>query len=155
MRLIIDGDAFPNLLKPIVHRAIEKREIETIVVSNKKITIGESRFVQYIIVSQGLDMADKHIDEMLQSNDIVITADIPLADKVVSKNCIALDHRGILYTCDNIKQYLAMRNLMEEIRSSGEITKGPKPFDKKDINAFANEFQKLLTRKHRKIVDEN
>lgn len=147
MRLIIDGDAFPNLLKPIVHRAIEKRKIETIVVSNKKISIGESRLVKYTIVSQGLDMADKHIDEMLQNDDIVITADIPLAYKVVSKNCIALDHRGILYTSDNIKQFLAMRNLMEEIRSSGEITKGPKPFDKKDIHAFSNEFQKLLTKK--------
>lgn len=149
MRLLIDGDAFPNLLKPIVHKAIEKRVIETIIVSNKKITIGESKHVRYILVSQGLDMADKHIEDLVIAGDLVITADIPLADKVVAKNCHAIDHRGTLYSAENIKQFLAMRNLMDEIRSSGEITRGPKPFDKKDVYAFSNEFQKVLDKFYR------
>ncbi len=147
MRVIIDADAFPNLLKPIVLRAIEKRELKTIVVSNKRVFIGPSSHIDYIVVGQGQDMADKHIEEMVLFGDLVITADIPLADKVISKNAYAIDHRGTLYTVENIKQYLAVRNLMDEIRSSGEITRGPKPFDKKDVYSFSNEFQKILSRK--------
>lgn len=146
MRLFIDGDAFPNLLKPIVLRAIEKKSIETIVVSNKKIFIGESKLITYHLVEQGADVADNLIAEMVTKNELVITADIPLADKVVSKNAYAIDHRGELYDAENIKQYLAMRNLMEEIRSMGEITRGPAPFGKKDIHAFSNQLQKFLTR---------
>ena len=146
MRLFIDGDAFPNLLKPIVLRAIEKKSIETIVVSNKKIFIGESKLITYHLVEQGADVADNLIAELVAENELVITADIPLADKVVSKNAYAIDHRGELYNTENIKQYLAMRNLMEEIRSMGEITRGPAPFGKKDIHAFSNQLQKFLTR---------
>ena len=146
MRLFIDGDAFPNLLKPIVLRAIEKKSIETIVVSNKKIFIGESKLITYHLVEQGADVADNLIAEMVTKNELVITADIPLADKVVTKNAYAIDHRGELYNTENIKQYLAMRNLMEEIRSMGEITRGPAPFGKKDIHAFSNQLQKFLTR---------
>ena len=77
---------------------------------------------------------------------MVITADIPLADRVISKQAHAIDHRGELYTVDNIKQYLAMRNLMESIRESGEITAGPKPFGTKDAHAFANSFNAFLSK---------
>lgn len=145
MRLFIDGDAFPNLLKPIIVRAIEKRELETIVVSNKNVYMGESRFISYILVEQGADMADNHIVHSVAEGELVITADIPLADKIISKKAHAIDHRGQLYSAENIKQYLAMRNLMEEIRSSGEITKGPPPFNKKDVHAFSNQLQKFLS----------
>ena len=146
MKLYIDGDAFPNLLKPIVLKAINKRELETIVVSNKRVFIGESSHISYIIVAQGMDMADKHIEDLAYDNDLVITADIPLADKVIHKKAYALDHRGTLYTDENIKQYLAMRNLMDEIRSSGEMTRGPAPFSKKDVYEFSNGLQKILTK---------
>jgi len=144
VRLLIDGDAFPNLLKPIILKAINKRAIESIVVSNKKIHIGESEHIRYEIVSEGIDGADNRIVELIKEGDLVITADIPLADKSISKNALALDHRGELYTRDNIKSYLAMRNLMAEIRDSGEITKGPKPFGKKDVEAFANGLYKRI-----------
>jgi len=146
MRVFIDGDAFPNLLKPIVTRAIEKKALETIVVSNKKIYLGESRFVSYVIVEQGADEADNYIADMVLEGELVITADIPLADKIVTKKAHAIDHRGELYNSENIKQYLAMRNLMEEIRSSGEMTRGPAPFSKKDIHAFSNQLQKFLSK---------
>lgn len=146
MRLFIDGDAFPNLLKPIVVRAIEKKELETIVVSNKKIYMGESRFISYVLVEQGADVADNHIAHSVAEGELVITADIPLADKIISKKAHAIDHRGQLYSAENIKQYLAMRNLMEEIRSSGETTRGPPPFNKKDVHAFSNQLQKFLLR---------
>jgi len=81
---------------------------------------------------------------MLEASDMVITADIPLADRTISKGAHAIDHRGEIYTPDNIKHYLAMRNLMECIRDSGEITKGPKPFTSKDASRFANALNNVL-----------
>ena len=144
MKIYIDGDAFPNLLKPIVLKQIEKLKTPTYVVANKKINIGKSDLISYLVVDAGADEADHKIVEMLCEGDLVITADIPLADRVISKNAHAIDHRGELYSKDNIKQYLAMRNLMESIREMGEITKGPKPFGQKDAEHFANQFNKFL-----------
>lgn len=145
MKLYIDGDALPNILKPILVRAIEKRNIETYVVSNKKISIGsKAKHIHYLIVEAGADEADNKIIEMLDSEDLVITADIPLADRTITKEGHAIDHRGELYTTENIKQYLAMRDLMQSIRDSGEITKGPPPFTQKDAQKFANQLNKFL-----------
>ena len=146
MRIFVDGDAFPNLLKTILFRQIERLKIETLVFSNKHITIGKSDLIRYIIVEQGADEADNQIVEAIEEGDLVITADIPLADRTISKKAHAIDHRGELYSVDNIKQYLAMRNLMEKIRESGEMTKGPKPFDQKDAHQFANQLNKFLTK---------
>lgn len=146
MTLFIDGDAFPNLLKPIVLRAIERLALHTKVIANKKITIGKSNHIEYIIVDQGADEADHHIVALCQRGDLVITADIPLADRIIDKDAHAIDHRGELYSMDNIKQYLAMKNLMESTRESGEITGGPKPFGPKDAHAFANQFNAFLTK---------
>lgn len=144
LKLYVDGDAFPNLLKPILLRQIERLGLETVVIANKRIDIGKSKYIQYIIVESGADEADHKIVEMLEEGDLVITADIPLADRVISKNAHAIDHRGELYSVDNIKQYLAMRNLMEKIRESGEITKGPKAFSQKDAHEFANQLNSFL-----------
>jgi len=146
LKIYVDGDAFPNLLKPILFRAIERLSLETFVVANKKINIGKSPYITYMIVDAGADEADDKIVEMLSEGDLVITADIPLADRVISKNAHAIDHRGELYSVDNIKQYLAMRNLMDKIRESGEITKGPKAFGEKDAHLFANQLNSFLTR---------
>ncbi|HIP61897.1 MAG TPA: YaiI/YqxD family protein [Sulfurovum sp.] len=146
MTLFIDGDAFPNLLKPIVLKAIERLSIQTKVIANKKINIGKSKHIEYIIVDLGADEADNHIVELAQKGDLVITADIPLADRIISKNAHAIDHRGELYSAENIKQYLAMRNLMESIRDSGEMTGGPKAFGTKDAHAFANQFNSFLAK---------
>ncbi len=148
MTLFIDGDAFPNLLKPIVLRSIERLSLSTKVIANKKINIGRSKYIEYIIVSQGADEADHHIVNLCNENDLVITADIPLADRIIAKNAHAIDHRGELYSVENIKQYLAMRNLMESIRESGEMTGGPKPFGVKDAHAFANQFNAFLAKNH-------
>ena len=149
MKLFIDGDAFPNLLKAIVLRAVEKQKIDTVVIANKKINIGTSNHIKYIIVDQGADEADDKIVELVETNDLVITADIPLADRTIAKNAHAIDHRGAMYTQDNIKQYLAIRNLMQEIRDSGEMTKGPAPFSQKDAQQFANSLNACL-QKHNK-----
>jgi len=150
MKIYIDGDAFPNALKPIIIKQINRLHVETIVVANKKINIGKSDLVKYLIVEQGADVADAKIVELAQAGDLVITADIPLADFIISKDAHAIDHRGELYSVDNIKQYLAMRNLMDKIRESGEITKGPKPFGQKDAELFANQLNAFLS-KHYKV----
>lgn len=149
MTLFIDGDAFPNLLKPIVLRSIERLSLPAKVIANKKINIGKSKHIAYIIVGQGADEADHHIVELCQEGDLVITADIPLADRIISKNAHAIDHRGELYSVDNIKQYLAMRNLMESIRESGQMTGGPKAFGQKDAHAFANQLHAFLTKHYK------
>lgn len=146
MILFIDGDAFPNLLKSILFRSIERLEISTKVIANKKIHIGTSKHIEYIIVDQGADEADHRIVELCERGDLVITADIPLADRIISKNAHAIDHRGELYSTDNIKQYLAMRNLMASIRESGEMTGGPKAFGTKDAHAFANQLNAFLAK---------
>lgn len=146
LTIYVDADAFVNLLKPILFRAIERLNINTVVVSNKKVDIGKSKYISYVIVEAGADEADHKIVEMLQKGDLVITADIPLADRVINKEAHAIDHRGELYSVDNIKQYLAMRNLMDKIRESGEITKGPKPYTQKDAQGFANQLNAFLTK---------
>lgn len=142
--MYIDGDALPNILKPILLRTIERLQLQTFVISNKRISIGESKYVTYIIVDAGADEADNKIIEMIEQDDLVITADIPLADRVVTNKANAIDHRGELFDADNIKHYLAMRNLMEEIRSSGEITKGASAFTQKDAQKFANQLNKFF-----------
>ncbi len=146
MKLYIDGDALPNLLKPIITKQIKRLSIETIVVSNKKIFLIDASTISYIIVQAGADEADKKIIDLVDKNDLVITADIPLADFVIAKDAHAIDHRGERYTKENIKQYLAIRNLMDEIRSTGEITKGPAPFSKKDAQNFANQLNAFLAK---------
>ncbi|MFT7880617.1 MAG: YaiI/YqxD family protein [Sulfurimonas sp.] len=146
MTLYIDGDAFPNLLKPIVLRSVERLNLPTKVIANKKIHIGPSEHIKYIVVEQGADEADHRIVALCEAGDLVITADIPLADRIISKEAHAIDHRGELYTVENIKQYLAMRNLMESIRESGEITAGPKPFSQKDAHNFANQLHSFLAK---------
>jgi len=149
LKIFVDGDAFPNALKPILLKQIKRLHVETIVVANKKIDIGKSDLITYMIVDAGADEADHKIVEMCQEGDLVITADIPLADRVITKNSHAIDHRGELYSVDNIKQYLAMRNLMEKIRESGEITKGPKPFGVKDAEQFANQLNAFLSKHYK------
>ncbi|WP_331774225.1 YaiI/YqxD family protein [Sulfurospirillum sp. 1612] len=146
MRVFVDGDAFPNILKPILLRAIERLGLETYVISNKRVDIGKSKHISYIIVAAGADEADHKIVEMADAGDLIITADIPLADRIIDKNAHAIDHRGALYSKENIKQYLAMRNLMQEIRDSGEKTRGPAPFGRKDAHEFANQLNAFLTR---------
>ncbi len=147
MKLFIDGDAFPNLLKPIVYRAINRVALPTYVISNKRISIGESTHINYIIAASGPDEADNKIVEMVQEGDLVITSDIPLADRIVTKKAYVIDHSGKLLDEDNVKQALAIRDLMQSIRDTGEVTKGQAPFSKKHAQQFANQLNIFLNRK--------
>jgi uncharacterized protein YaiI (UPF0178 family) len=103
MTLYIDGDALPNLLKPILFRAINRESLSTIVVSNKKINIGHSENISYTIAALGPDEADNRIVEMVEEGDLVITSDIPLADRVITKKAFVIDHSGKLFDEDNVK----------------------------------------------------
>jgi hypothetical protein len=103
-------------------------------------------YISSITVSAGFDVADNHIVAMVQQGDLVITADIPLADRVVEKGGYAIDPRGDLYTETNIKHRLAMRNLLDELRNGGMITGGPSSFGRKDIQAFAYQLDRFLTK---------
>jgi len=150
MTLYIDGDALPNLLKPILFRAINRESLSTIVVSNKRIHIGDSEYISYTIAGSGPDEADNRIVEMVEKEDLVITSDIPLADRVIAKKAYVINHSGKLFDEDNVKQALAMRDLMQSIRDTGEITKGQAPFGKKDVQKFANQLNQFLNRQRRK-----
>ncbi len=151
MKILIDGDAFPNLLKPIVIKASKRLEIAIVIVSNKKIYMGKSHLITAYIVEPGMDKADDMIVQIAQEGDLVITADIPLAKRLLQEDVFALDHRGTLYTKECIGQYLAMRNFMQELRESGIYSDGPKPFGKKDVHSFSNVLNIFLSKKERKI----
>ena len=123
-------------------------KLPTYVIANKKINIGKSQYIEYLIVDAGVDEADHKIVEMVIEKDLVITADIPLADRVISKNAHTVDHRGELYSVENIKQYLTMRNFMQEMRDAGTMTGGPKAFGVKDAQSFANQLNAFFQKNH-------
>lgn len=144
MTIFVDADAFPNVLKEILLRFVLKRGIRTRFIANKKISIPDVAFISMEIAPQGVDEADHLIAFTCNEKDLVITADIPLADRVVAKGAIGLDPRGTIYTKENIKGLLAMRNLMQELRDGGEITGGPSAIGEKEKRAFADALNALL-----------
>lgn len=146
VRIWIDADACPNPVKELVFRTSRKREVPVIVVANQTLRAPESKLISVVTVPHGADKADDRIAEQIRENDIVITQDIPLAARAVEKNCIAIGVRGELFDESSIGSRLASRNLMDHLRSAGMETKGPKPFGPKDLQTFANQLDKLLTR---------
>lgn len=148
MRIFIDADACPKAVKEILYRASVRTSTELILVANRYIQTPVSPLIKVITVSAGFDEADKRIAEMVESNDLVITADIPLADIVVDKNAFALNPRGTLYTKDTIKRQLATRNLMEQLRDNQMISGGPPAFNKSDSEALANQLDRILAKRH-------
>ncbi len=146
MRIFIDADAFPNVIKDILVRASVRLNVPLVFVANKPLRVDDAAHISVIVVPAGPDVADDKIAELVQPGDLVITADIPLADRVVAKGAFALNPRGKLYTEENIKDSMAMRGLMNELRDNGMITGGPAIFDKKDRQAFANGLDSFLIR---------
>jgi hypothetical protein len=146
MQIWVDADACPAAIKDILYRAAERVKCPLVLVANKPLQTPPSRFIKTMQVPSGFDVADNRIIELVQSGDLVITADIPLAAAVVEKGGYALNPRGEMYTKDNIGERLAMRNLMGELRNTGIMTGGPSALDYSDRQAFANQLDKLLTR---------
>jgi len=146
MKIWVDADACPNVIKDILFRAAQRVQVLTILVANQRIRTPPSRYISKVQVRAGFDEADKYIAAAVEPGDLVITADIPLASQIIEKGGHALNPRGELYTRDNIRQRLGLRNFMEELRSSGVNTGGPPSLSQSDRQAFANELDRFLTR---------
>jgi uncharacterized protein YaiI (UPF0178 family) len=145
MHIWVDADACPQVIKDILFRAAERAKVPTTLVSN--LALGRtpsSAHVRTIRVAKGFDGADKRIVQEVQRGDLVVTADLPLAAEVVARGAYALDPRGDLYSEDNVGERLAVRNLMQELRSGGELVGGPAPFRLGDRHLFANQLDRLL-----------
>ncbi len=147
MRIWVDGDACPAVIKELLFRAAQRAKVIVTVVANERLRVPTSEFIQVLTVGSGANVADKQIVELVEAGDLVITADVPLAAHVVQKGGIALDPRGELYTDENIGERITMRNLMDELRGNDLVTGGPAPFGAKDKQAFANQLDRLLTRR--------
>jgi uncharacterized protein len=146
MQILVDADACPGVIKEILFRVADRMQISVILVANKLLRTPPSKFVRSIQVPAGFDVADREIVLLAQTDDLVITADIPLAADVIAKGAHALNPRGEFYTKDNIGQHLLMRDFMDQLRGSGVETGGPAPFDQRDRQAFANQLDRYLAR---------
>ncbi len=145
MKIWVDADACPNVIKEILFRAADRTQTPLTLVANQPMRSPPSRYIDSIQVHAGFDVADNEIVKRLQPDDLVITADIPLAAEVVEKGGNAINPRGERYSKENIKQRLSMRNFMDELRSTGVNTGGPPTLSQGDRQAFANQLDRLLT----------
>lgn len=146
MKIWIDGDACPNAIKDILFRAAERTATRLTLVANHTVKIPRSPQISFLQVASGFDGADNEIVKRLVPGDLVITGDIPLAAEVIENGGRALNPRGELYTADNIKARLTMRDLMESLRSSGIESGGQAPLNQSDRKAFADQLDRIITR---------
>jgi len=147
MRIWVDADACPRVIKDILFRAADRVGVPLILVANQPVQVPASPNIRSIQVAPGFDVADNHIVQQAQPGDLVITADIPLAAEAIDKGALALNPRGELYTKENIRQRLNMRDFLDTLRSSGIITGGPAALSQADRQAFANQLDRLLQRR--------
>lgn len=142
----VDADACPKVIKEILFRAADRVRLQLTLVANQALQVPRSRYIRSVQVAAGFDVADNYIVQQMELADLVITADIPLAAEVIAKGGLALNPRGELYTEDNIRQRLNMRDFMDTLRGSGVDTGGPPSFSLTDRQAFANQLDRLLAR---------
>ena len=147
MQIWVDADACPNVIKDILFRAAERTRVPVTLVANSWIRTPASRLVTTLQVTGGFDEADDRIVELCSAGDLVVTADIPLASRVLEKGALALNPRGELYTADTIAQRLSMRNFMDELRGAGVDTGGPAGFHARDRQAFGNALDRWLAKR--------
>ncbi|HEV2238777.1 MAG TPA: YaiI/YqxD family protein [Ktedonobacterales bacterium] len=147
MRIWVDADACPKVIKEILFRAAKRAELQLTLVANQSLRTPASRHIKAVQVASGFDVADSEIVKQVAPGDLVVTADIPLAAQVVDKGAHALNPRGELYTPDNIKARLSLRDFMTTLRDSGLNTGGPAPISHADRQAFANNLDRLLAKR--------
>jgi uncharacterized protein YaiI (UPF0178 family) len=145
MKIWVDADACPVVVKEILFRAAARAEVPVTLVANQFLKVPKSPFISFLQVQQGFDVADNEIVQRCQPGDLVITADIPLASEVIDKDAIALNPRGELYSVENIKTRLNMRDFMDTMRASEIESGGPPPLTQRDRQQFANNLDKLIT----------
>ena len=146
-KIWIDADACPKVIKEFIFKTSMRLQLEVVMVANSNMFVPPSPLIKLIVVKAGADVADSYIVEHVSSDDIVITADIPLAAFIVEKNAIALNVRGEIYTEENVRERLNMRDFMKDLRDSGVVTSGPAEFGIKDKERFANAINKILDKK--------
>jgi len=146
LKIWVDADSCPVAIKDILFRAAERTRLNLTLVANQPMHIPKSSLINFVLVPSGFDVADNEIVRQLQHGDLVITADIPLAAEVIEKQAYALNPRGELYTTDNIRSILSMRNFMDSLRSNGVETGGPPSLNKLDHKTFADQLDRLLTK---------
>ena len=144
MKIWVDADACPAVIKDILFRAAERTQVLVTLVANQNIHTPPSRYIQSMRVKPGFDVADNEILKRLEPTDLVVTGDIPLAAEVIKAGGHALNPRGEFYTVENIRARLNMRDFMESLRSSGVQTGGPQPLGPKERLAFANHLDSFL-----------
>ncbi|MGQ3890742.1 YaiI/YqxD family protein [Legionella sp. CNM-4043-24] len=149
MRIWVDADACPAVVKDILYRAAKRTNTNLILVANAALNVPPSPLISTVRVGHGFDVADNYIVQHLDADDLVITADIPLAAEVIEKGALALNPRGELYTRDNIRQRLGMRDIMEQLRATGTQTGGPAAYGAKEKMAFANAVDRLLANRRK------
>lgn len=147
MKIWVDADACPKAVKEILYRVAERTEIPVTLVANSPLYLPTSSFINLIQVASGADIADDEIADKCEAGDLIITADIPLAARIVEKGAQALDPRGTIYDKNNIGQILSMRNFMDELRGSGVETGGPSGFGQKEKFKFANALDKIIAQR--------
>ena len=149
MKLWVDADACPKVVKDILFRTAERERVELTLVANRPLAVPRSAFIRSRTVESGFDVADNAILDWIEPGDLVITADIPLAAGVVERGAVALHPRGELYTVENVRQQLSLRDFMTDLRGAGLQTGGPPAFDQRDRQAFANQLDRLLAQRRR------
>ncbi|MDP5032116.1 MAG: YaiI/YqxD family protein [Paraglaciecola sp.] len=146
MKIWVDADAIPAVMKDIICRAAERKQIDTIFVANQFIRTPPSKVIRSMQVSSGFDVADDEIVKRVEVNDLVITSDIPLAAEVIAKGGQVLSSRGELFTKDNIRERLNIRDFMDTMRASGQQSGGPPPLNQADRQQFANHLDRILAK---------
>ena len=144
MRILVDADACPQPIKQILYRAAERTRTSVVLVANRRLRIPPSMYVKVLPVTGGPDAADDRIVDEVQAGDLVVTADVPLAARVVAKGAAALNPRGTLYTEENVGERLAVRDFLAELRDDGVRTSGPPPLDQRARQDFANQLDRWL-----------
>ncbi|GAM55732.1 hypothetical protein JCM19232_6259 [Vibrio ishigakensis] len=146
MRIWVDADACPKVIRETLVRASERTNIECIFVANHPIPLPKRNCIRFMQVNQGFDIADDEIAKRVEKGDLVITSDIPLADEVITKGGQALSSRGELFTKENIKGRLNVRDFMDTMRSSGVQTGGPAALSQTERRDFASHLDRILAR---------
>jgi len=146
MRIWVDADACPKVIKEILFRAAERVSMSLTLVANMKLQHPKSRYIDSVQVAAGADVADAYIVDHAEPGDLAITADIPLAAAMIEKGGYALNPRGEMYTVENVRSALSMRDFMEKLRGDGVMTGGPAAFSQADRQAFSNQLDRFLTR---------
>jgi uncharacterized protein YaiI (UPF0178 family) len=147
MKIWVDADACPIAVKEVLYRAANRAKVPVTLIANQMLRVPPSPWIRALQVPAGFDVADQRIVQEAEAGDLVITSDIPLASQVIAKGALVLDSRGDLMDKGNIEGRLTMRNFMEGLRNSGVDTGGPSGLSKSDVQAFANQLDRLLAKK--------